>query len=228
MIKAIFFDIDDTLYDSTRLAKMARRNSIKAMIDAGLPIRDEDEAYDILEGLIERFGSNYPHHYDELLKAVGLEWDPKIIAAGAIAYEHTKVGYLKPFPQVVPTLLKLKERFALGVISNGLAIKQWEKLVGLGLHHFFDVVVTSEEIGHEKPEREIFEFGIKKLGAKPEECLMVGDRPETDIAGAKKAGMRTLLLLRGKSRKTKSSEKPDFEIEAHSEIFKVLDKVGGR
>ena len=224
MIKAVFFDIDDTLYDSTRLSRMARRNSINAMIDAGLPIKDEDEVYKLLEGLIKRFGSNYPHHYDELLKEAGAEWDPKIIAAGAIAYEHTKVGYLKPFPEVVPTLLRLKKDFALGVISNGLAVKQWEKLVGLGLHHFFDVVVTSEEIGHEKPGREIFEFGIKRLEVEPEQCLMVGDRPETDITGAKDAGMRTVLL---RHRKTKAIGRADFVIEDISGIFEVLDSIGG-
>jgi putative hydrolase of the HAD superfamily len=108
VLKAIFFDIDDTLYDSSKLTAMARMNSIKAMIDSGLPEKDENKVYKILEGIIAKFGPNYGKHYDELLRELGLKWDPKIIAAGVVAYEHTKVGYLKPFPGVIPTLLELK------------------------------------------------------------------------------------------------------------------------
>ncbi|MEE9564209.1 MAG: HAD family hydrolase, partial [Candidatus Hydrothermarchaeaceae archaeon] len=132
MIKAIFFDIDNTLYDSTKLTTMARQNSIRAMIDSGLPVKDEDRLYDLLEEIIKKYGSNYGKHYDRLLEELGLGTDPKIIAAGVVAYEHTKEGYLVPFPGVIPTLLTLKERYRLGMISNGLAVKQWEKLIGLG------------------------------------------------------------------------------------------------
>jgi putative hydrolase of the HAD superfamily len=223
MVLAVFFDIDDTLYDSTKLTTTARRNSIRAMIDAGLK-GDEDEIFEILQKIIKKYGSNYPKHYDELLKELGLPWNPKIIAAGVVAYEHTKAGFLKPFPGVVPTLLKLKNKYKLGVISNGLAVKQWEKLVALGLHHFFDVVVTSQEVGYEKPKKEIFEIGIKKLKLKPEQCIMVGDRLDIDIAGAKLAGMKTIRIKKGKYAKMKPSkeEKPDYEIKEFEELLDIL------
>ncbi|RLG56861.1 MAG: haloacid dehalogenase [Candidatus Hydrothermarchaeota archaeon] len=224
MVLAVFFDIDDTLYDSTKLTTTARRNSIRAMIDAGLK-GDEDEIFEILQKIIKKYGSNYPKHYDELLKELGLPWNPKIIAAGVVAYEHTKAGFLKPFPGVVPTLLKLKNKYKLGVISNGLAVKQWEKLVALGLHHFFEVVVTSQEVGYEKPQKEIFEIAIKKLKLKPEQCIMVGDRLDIDIAGAKLAGMKTIRIKKGKYAKMKPSkedEKPDYEIKEFEELLDIL------
>jgi len=224
MVLAVFFDIDDTLYDSTKLTTTARRNSIRAMIDAGLK-GDEDEIFEILQKIIKKYGSNYPKHYDELLKELGFPWNPKIIAAGVVAYEHTKAGFLKPFPGVVPTLLKLKNKYKLGVISNGLAVKQWEKLVALGLHHFFEVVVTSQEVGYEKPQKEIFEIAIKKLKLKPEQCVMVGDRLDIDIAGAKLAGMKTIRIKKGKYAKMKPSkedEKPDYEIKEFEELLDIL------
>lgn len=224
MVLAVFFDIDDTLYDSTKLTTTARRNSVRAMIDAGLK-GDEDEIFEILQKIIKKYGSNYPKHYDELLKELGLPWNPKIIAAGVVAYEHTKAGFLKPFPGVVPTLLKLKNKYKLGVISNGLAVKQWEKLVALGLHHFFEVVVTSQEVGYEKPQKEIFEIAIKKLKLKPEQCIMVGDRLDIDIAGAKLAGMKTIRIKKGKYAKMKPSkedEKPDYEIKEFEELLDIL------
>ncbi len=226
-IKALFFDIDDTLYDSSKLAKMARKNSIKAMIDAGLPEKDEVKVFEILKKIIKKFGSNYPHHYDELIKEMGRSWDPKIIASGVVAYEHTKVGYLKPFPKVVPILLEIKKNYLLGIISNGLAIKQWEKLIGLGVHHLFNTVVTSEEEGFEKPDQQIFTQAVKKMGLKPEECIMVGDRLDNDIVGAKKSGMLTILIKNDNEGKMSTDdEKPDFIINEFSELKEILNDLG--
>ncbi len=223
MLKAVFFDIDDTLYDSTTLARRARLNSIRAMIDAGLEERDEEKLYSLLQKIIKKFGSNYPRHYDELLKELRIPWNPKIIAAGVVAYEHTKFGYLKPFPGVVPTLLELRQRFKLGVISNGLAIKQWEKLINLSLHHFFDVVVTSEEVGCEKPARGIFDVAVRRLGVAGEECVMVGDRIATDIRGGKLAGMRTVWVKRGKY----ASEEPRSEEEMPDAVIGDIVELPG-
>jgi len=225
-IKALFFDIDDTLYDSSKLAKMARKNSINAMIDAGLPEKDEVKVFEILKKIIKKFGSNYPHHYDELIKEMGENWNPKIIATGVVAYEHTKVGYLKPFPKVVPILLEIKKNYKLGIISNGLAIKQWEKLVGLGVHHLFNTVVTSEEEGFEKPDQKIFMQAVKKIGLKPEECIMVGDKLANDILGAKKSGMLTILIHDDNGRRMSTdTEKPDFIITEFSELIEILNNL---
>ncbi len=227
MIKAIFFDIDDTLYDSTKLTTMARQNSIRAMIDSGLPERSEEKLYTLLNGIIKKHGSNYGKHYDKLLEELGLEHDPKIVAAGVVAYEHTKEGYLTPFPGVIPTLLALKEKYKLGVVSNGLSVKQWEKLIDLGIHHLFDVVATSEELGYSKPQKEIFLFAVEKLGLTPSECIMVGNRLDTDILGGNVAGMKTVRLKRGKYKVEDPSQKdetPDMEIDEFRQIIDILEQ----
>ena len=186
-IKAIFFDIDNTLYDSATLSSMARRNSILAMIDAGLKA-DFEDAIERLNKIIKEHGPNYPKHYDKLLESYGIR-SYKIVAAGVVAYEKTKHAYLRPFPGVVPTLLELKKNYRLGIISNGIAIKQWEKLINLNLHHFFDAVITSEEAGYEKPHKKIFEIALKEIKAEAREAVMVGDKEKEDIEGAKNAGM---------------------------------------
>lgn len=227
-IKAIFFDIDDTLYDSTKLTTMARQNSIKAMIDSGLSVKDEERLNSLLNRIIKKHGPNYSRHYDKLLEAMGLERDPKIIASGVVAYERTKEGYLVPFAGVIPTLLKLKDRYSIGVISNGIAVKQWEKLIGLGIHHLFDVVATSEELGYKKPQKKIFLFAIEKLGFTPGECVMVGNRLDTDVLGGNQAGMLTVRLKKGKyGRKMPETdeETPDFEMDDFMEIIDLdLDR----
>ena len=66
-LRAVLFDIDDTLFSTTHFARVARRNAIRAMIRAGLDV-PEDEALRELEEVISEFSSNYEHHYDQLLK----------------------------------------------------------------------------------------------------------------------------------------------------------------
>lgn len=227
MIKSIFFDIDDTLYSSSNLASMARLNSVRAMIDAGLPEKNEDRVYEDLKIVIGKYGPNYPRHYDKLLSHMGLTPSPKIVAAGVVAYEQTKIAYLVPFPEVVPTLIKLKSNLKLGIISNGIALKQWEKLIGLGIHHFFDLVTTSEGCGVEKPEKDIFLEAIGGLDLKPEECLMVGDRLDTDIEGGNLVGMVTVFVKKG-ARNTKperDSQKPDYTIDSIVDLLGQVKKI---
>lgn len=223
MIKAILFDIDNVLYNSSHQVEMARRGAIEAMVGAGLGLPME-EAYEKLEGIVKQSGSNFNKHYDLL---VGDRKDrSKLIAAGIVAYHNTKRNYLKPYDDTAPTLARLKDSgYKIGVITDGLSIKQWEKLVRLGLQDTFDCVVISEEIGAEKPDIKLFQKACDELEVKPEECLYVGDRLNTDITGANRAGMRSVRLLRGKYKDEKPKglqEQPSFEIRRMEEILEIL------
>jgi putative hydrolase of the HAD superfamily len=210
-LKYIFFDIDNTLFNSQELALRCRKNAMKAMIDAGLKA-DRDEAYEKLRSIVKKRGANYDRHFNELLEFYKAD-KPEIIAAGVVAYHDTKRAYLKPFPDVVPTMLKLSELgYDLGVITNGLAFKQWEKLIRLGLNHFFKVVVISEEVGFEKPSKEIFEKALEAGKCKAEEAVMVGDK-ESDINPARELGMKTISM---------SDVKADNNVKKFEEILDVI------
>lgn len=225
-VKALFFDIDDTLYDSTLQAEMVRRNAIKAMIEAGLNI-DEEKCLDALKDIVKKFGSNYQHHFNELLKKFDYDENPRIIAAGIVAYHTTKLAYLVPFADTIPTLLALRERgYKLGIITDGIAVKQWEKLIRLGLQHFFHAVIISEEIKKEKSDPEMFKLAAKKINCNTNEVVMVGDRLNKDILGANKAGMITVQIMKGKYKDQKpesKEEEPDYIISSLREILKVLE-----
>ncbi len=225
-IKAVFFDVDNTLYDSTLQVEMVRQNAIKAMIEAGMDITEE-EGLEALKDIVGRMGSNYEHHFDDLLKKYGYESNPRIIAAGIVAYHTTKAAYLVPFPDTVPTILSLRDRgYKLGVITEGRSVKQWEKLIRLGLQHFFHTVVISEEIKRQKPDEEIFRTAAKRAGCHPEEAVMVGDRLDKDIIGAKKAGMVTVQIMKGKYCEHKpesKDEEPDYVIPTLKELLKILE-----
>lgn len=223
MIKAVLFDIDNVLYNSGHQVEMARRAAIEAMVREGLGMSMED-AFKKLEQIVQKYGSNYNRHYDLL---IGNQPEKnKLIAVGIVAYHNTKRTYLKPYDDTTPTIMKLKESgYKVGVISDGLAIKQWEKLVRLGLQDEFDCVVVSEEAGFDKPEQKIFLMACDKLGVKPEECMYVGDRLDTDVLGANRVGMMSIRLLRGKYKEIKPTglqDQPAYEIKRMDEILEIL------
>lgn len=225
-IKAVLFDIDDTLFDSGTLAKMARMNAIKAMIECGLPIKNVQKGYSLLMKIVEKYGSNYDEHFDRLLETLGCTRDPKIIAAGIIAYHDTKLGYIKPNLDVIPTLIALRdEGCKLGIVSNGRSVKQWEKLIRLGLHHFFDAVIISEDVGSEKPQSKIFRVALEELGVKPEETIYVGDDPETDVLGANKAGLISIRMIKQKHEEPilNKDMQPKFTITKISELLSIFE-----
>jgi putative hydrolase of the HAD superfamily len=224
MIKAVFFDIDDTLYDTSGFAKLARKAALNVMIDAGLPL-SPDEAYDLLREIIKEKGSNYDKHLNVLTKRVFGEEKPLLIAIGMITYHNVKFALLRLFPETMSTLIHLKARgYHLGVISNGITIKQYEKLVRLGLHHFFHSVITSQEAGVEKPDIAIFELAMKTMGCKAENSVMIGNSFNDDVLGAIDAGMSAVFLTTElKDSERAIIEKRGLKLDIISDIGQVKD-----
>lgn len=91
-------------------------------------------------------------------------------------------------------LAHLKARgYVTGVLSNGFKGVQHEKLKSAGIAHLIDIVVLSDDIGVNKPDRRIFDHALRLSGATAAESLMIGDNPDTDIAGALQAGWNAML-----------------------------------
>jgi putative hydrolase of the HAD superfamily len=229
MVKAVLFDLDDTLYDTTLQVAQARKNAVKAMVAAGLKAT-EDEAEAALKRVVSDKGPNYHRHYDDMLELMGQETDPKVVAAGIVAYHETKRAFLVPYPDTISTLLSLRERdYRIGVVTDGIHIKQWEKLIRLGLADFFHTVVVAGDKMSGKPSPEPFLKAAENLEVEPGECIVVGDRLDRDILGAKKAGMKAVQLARGKhasKKPTSSDEEPDYVITRLNDLALVLGKGG--
>jgi len=196
MLNNLIFDIDDTLFPSSEFAALARKNAVRAMIRMGLHA-DEETLYGELQGIIKEKGSNYDKHFDLLLKRRKIGNASRFIAAAVGAYHDTKAS-IQPFPDVPGTLLALKDiGYHLYIASNGIEVKQWDKLIRLGIALYFEDVFVSEKIGSEKSVK-FYRKVLKKIGAKPSECMMIGDREDMDIAPAKKSGMYTIRVLGGR------------------------------
>jgi len=213
MDKVLLFDIDGTLLDTSSFAEIARRGAIDVMIEHGLP-STQNETYKLLKEIIAEYGSNYGKHFNILTERICGKENPLLIALGIATYHNIKFSLLKPFPKTVKTLIYLKDRgYRLGIISNGITIKQWEKLIRLGIHDFFDEIVTSEEVGCEKPKKEIFEEAMKRMNSTPENSIMIGNVFETDIAGAMNIGMASILINPNLDTKISDENLENFDIE---------------
>ena len=232
MVRAIFFDIDDTLYSSTDLSFKSRRTAIEHMISKGLEM-DPEEAYQALLRVVKRYGSNYGYHLDRFFTdELKRRPDYRMISAAVIAYHHTKFVNMRPYPHAVETIIELRTKgLRLGVITDGLPVKQWEKLVRLGLDDFFETVIISgdEGVGLNKPDPKVFEIALEKIGVTAGEAVMVGDKIHTDIDGANKVGM-TSIWLRTPRDPPDLPEKmkihPDFTITDIRQVLDVVQELG--
>lgn len=219
MIKAVIFDLDNTLIDFMKMKRSSVSAAVRAMINSGLRL-NQSKAEKILYSLYDKYGIEYNKIFQKFLLKVG-KIDYKILASGIVAYRKVQLGFLEPYPKVVPTLLRLKQKgLKLAVVSDAPRLKAWMRLTELGIADFFDAVVAFGDVSEKKPSGLPFKKVLKKLGLKPSEVLMAGDNPSRDILGAKKLGMKTCFASYGALKPEKV--KADFVIKKFEEILGVV------
>jgi putative hydrolase of the HAD superfamily len=234
-LKAIFFDIDDTLFSTTVFADKARRAAIDAMIAHGL-LGDRDELARELAEVISEFSSNYEHHFDKLLLRLPKEQlngrNPAVlVAAGVVAYHETKSRELRVYDDVYEVMRDLaKSGLDLGIISAGLTVKQAEKIVRLKITEFLNprAIFISDQIGISKPNPKLYKKACDGLGIDPREAMYVGDNPRSDVEPTKRLGMVSVWMRRsGRHTLEQGSAEPDYQIRNFHELRDVLTRDFG-
>ena len=234
-LRAVLFDIDDTLFSTTDFARRARANAVRAMLAAGLDLPEELVLRE-LDEVIAEFSSNYDHHFDKLLQRLrppGLARCSRslILAAGVAGYHDTKFRELAPFPDVVPLLTFLREAGLItGVITHGWSIKQAEKIVRLGLMPLLDptAIFISDDIGISKPNPKLYQAALRDLGLRPEEVMYVGDNPEHDVAPPQSIGMVAVWARRAAKHGLEGTGiKPDHVVDDFAELERILREAYG-
>lgn len=143
----------------------------------------------------------------------------------ALAHRYFAERRLYPRYPEIDALLQALAGYKLGIVTNGVPDLQREKLEGFGLQDRFQAVVVSGELDVGKPERGIFEHICRMLGVEPQACVMVGDNPERDIAGAANAGMKSVWVARGF--KDKNPAHPaDLEVTNLLQMLPWLEALG--
>ena len=226
MIKAVIFDIDNTLTDFMKMKRAAVDSAVEGMIDAGLKVEKDDMVAKIFD-IYWKEGVEDQKIFDKVLLREFGSIDVKILAAMIIGYRRAKAGTMALYPHVGMTLAELMRMgLKIAVISDAPKLEVWLRIVSLGLHHYFDHVITSEDMGVKKPSPEPFRKALRMLGTRPSETIMVGDWAERDILGAKNLKIRTAWAKYGNTFDTKESG-ADFELDDIYELVGIIRRENG-
>jgi len=239
MIRAVIFDLDNTLvddYESSRLA-IARACETAAELSPGLSAAELGEAYwtvslEVWNGVEARIragesmaainGAEFRREcWSKALAACGVT-EAAVAEAVVESYAHWRDELLPLFPETEETLEALRSSVKLAIVTNGTADTHRRKLRRLGFEELFDCCVVAGEFGPGKPDPAIFLHAAALLGVRPEECLVVGDNVEADVAGAKAAGMGAVWFNREGLPRPTEGVQPDHEIKGLREVVGLV------
>ena len=239
-IKLVGFDLDDCLFDSTGLSQRARIKGIDAMLSLGLKI-ERQKALILIQEIVAEYGSNSSKHYDYFIRrlnqyenyAISFNEQIRYITAAVMAYHGQKIKHIQLYDDVLKSLEKLKKSsIKTTIITDGIPIKQYEKILRLGIDDLIDLVVISDEIGIRKPNPELFSYCLKKFKVKGHETIYVGDNIYKDIIPANFNKIHSVYIHRGGKYDThitgetiSEENKPDHEISRLDELFNIISDI---
>ena len=221
MIKAVIFDLDNTLMDFMKMKSMSIDAGINGMIEAGLNI-DFQESKTKIYDIYEKKGFEYQEVFDDFITESCGTLEHKYLAAAIVSYRKIKDATMVLYPNVNSTLISLsKLGLKLGVVTDAPSREAWIRLYSVSMHHLFDAVVAFDDTGYRKPSSEPFLKISNLLSINPEDILMVGDWPERDVIGAKKLNMKTAFARYGDMFKTVHSG-ADYDLDDISELIEII------
>jgi HAD superfamily hydrolase (TIGR01549 family) len=197
-IKAVLFDLDDTLWPIVPVIKRAEA-ILYDWICVNAPRVARRHTIESLRQMRLALLEARPHFHTDLralrhaslMEAFAAEGEDAILVDTAIEVFSAARNEVTPFDDVLPTLSKLQGRVAVGSVSNGVA-----DLDAIGLAPYFQASVAAHRHGVAKPHPSIFHAGCAALGVEPHETLYVGDDLFIDVEGAQKAGLRAAWIKR--------------------------------
>jgi len=197
--KAVLFDLDNTLVDFARMKERACDAGIRAMRSHGLRMPFASAKRALFRLYCEHGIENKNIFQIFLARELG-RVDYKLLSNAIVAYRKQENDFLEPYAGTRETLALLRKRgVALAIVTDAPRLRAWNRLAAMGLTRYFDFVITIADTKRRKPHAAPFALALKKLSLEktPERVLFVGDSPGRDMAGAKRAGMRTCLARYG-------------------------------
>ncbi len=234
-IKAVLFDLDNTLYDYDS----AHKKSIKGVYDELVKHMEITYPYFLKLFKISRneihrelAGTASAHnrvlYFQRLIEKTHEKLEPTIVLKLYNAYWNTLLKIMKLRQGSLKILEYCKKNnIKVAIVSDLTTNIQLRKIEKLKISKYVDVLVTSEEAGSEKPHAIMFLLALNKLKILPSDALMVGDNTINDIEGANFVGLKTVLLNKGSLSKLPKEDyqKPDYTINKVSELLTVISDV---
>ncbi|HEY41548.1 MAG TPA: HAD family hydrolase [Dehalococcoidia bacterium] len=224
-MKAISFDADGTLWDFQQVMRHSLGKVMEALehldpqavavlnIDKMIAIRNR--VAEELKGKTTNLEDIRFQAFRRTLEEINRP-DEKLARHLNEVYFRHRFEDTEPFEDVLPTLQTLKERYRLGLLSNGNSYPE-----RCGFEGIFDSVVFSQVHRVEKPDPAIFRITLRELSCTEAELLHVGDSLENDVEGAHNAGIRCAWLNRNQIQ-NETDVVPDYEIHSLAELLDIL------
>ena len=230
-IKAVLFDVDDTLFDR----KLAQKEVCKLIVKQLPRVFEVFDTECVQEAFLksdqistDMFNSGAPSEglRDKrsrlFLQLLGIKEDYAAAVTEIYVWDSPLVN--AAMDGAIPVVKKLSRKFTVGVVSNGLSDVQYRKLETMGLYDLFSCIVLSEVIGIRKPDPAIFQKAASLIHIQPAECLYVGDSYVNDVIGAKNAGMQACWLNPESIKPPDETIKADFIISKLEQLPSLLRK----
>ena len=218
--KAILFDLDNTLIDFMRMKRQSCEAAVDAMIKAGLKA-DRRRTLKLLFELYDRHGYEYKGVFQDLIKEMTGKVDYGIVGIGIVAYRKARETLLVSYPDVKPTIGKLRRKgIKLAIVTDAPRIEAWIRLAAMGIQDRFDAVVTFDDSRMKKPGLRPFQIALMKLKVRPQDALVVGDSMSKDMAPAKRLGMVSVLAEYGRIKPARG--RSDLKIKRFKDLLKLV------
>jgi len=234
MKKGIFFDLYGTLiniltdevdpwvystlsrYLSYRDVKIAPKELKKTYFeDIQSQLKQSNESYPEVD--VCKIFSNIMHRYGNKT------YSKSAIVDTAVLFRSLTMRRFEVFQGVYEVLESLLKKFELSLISDAQWVFTEPEMAMLGLTPFFKFRILSSRFGFKKPDVRLFDIAMKKLMINPEESVYIGDNPQKDLVGAKKAGMK-FILFRSEF-KLFNDFQPDRQFNDYSELLKIVEEM---
>lgn len=205
-IKAVVFDIDNTLYDydGTHIKGM---EAVRAYCAETFGTEKDVflECYERAMSLAQkRIGESTAATHNRMIRfQLMMEMLDQPLFPHVMnlynSYWDTLMLHMKPNPGILELMRDLKKAgIKIGIGTDMTAHIQYRKLEKMGMAPYIDAMVTSEEAGVEKPHPHLFRLCVDKLGCEPQECVFIGDVIEKDVLGARNSGLHGVWYTKGK------------------------------
>ncbi|MEM8585556.1 MAG: YjjG family noncanonical pyrimidine nucleotidase [Bacteroidota bacterium] len=224
MYNWLLFDADNTVWDFSAAEAASLRSCLESLDvqwskDILTTYRQINHAAwrDYENGLIDSI-SLRTIRFQRLIETLNLDTNATYLST---LYRHGLARSDHFMPTAKETLQVLRPHYKMGLITNGLSEVQRPRLKNTGLNDFFDFVIISDEVGVAKPHAAFFDLAFAEMnGARPEEALVIGDNPVSDMLGAQLYGCATCWMDLGGE---KSPEREtDYSIKKLSELTDIL------
>lgn len=235
---AVLFDLDGTLLDGADLP-LAVRGAAEALA-AAVPGLDPDA---VVAANTAEWQELWPEVEDDWMLGTlpGEEindraWrgtlarcgvhEEALVALASRTFREQERRVVRLFPDVLPALDALRAAgHRIGLVTNGAAVLQRDKLAAVGLEGALDPVVISSEVGVAKPDRGVFEAALALGGLEPAATWFVGDNLGVDVLGARRAGLVPVWVNRTGRPRPGEAPEPDHEVTALTALPALLGQA---